>query len=106
MERVAVARDRRVGAFLLFERHELGQPVLRKNAFLEEGDVYLKIERRGSRIYGFTSKDGKHWAQLKPIDTVWPSQLKVGINAINSGNEPFQVRFEELTSKGKAPSGS
>jgi regulation of enolase protein 1 (concanavalin A-like superfamily) len=106
LERGAVVNKGKVGTFAIFEEREGGSRGAQHNGQLTPGTAYLKIERRGSRIYGFTSKDGKHWAQLKPIDTVWPSELKVGINAINSSNEPFQVRFEELTFKGKAPSGS
>ena len=73
MERGAVTRDRRVGAFLLFERHDLGQPVLRKNGFLEEGDVYLKIERRGSHVSGSYSTDGQQWVEAEPISINWPA---------------------------------
>lgn len=67
---------------------------------LTPGNAYLKLERRGNRIFGFTSKDGKNWVALRPIDTVWPTKMKVGLNAINSSNAPFSLRFEEFSLKG------
>ncbi len=54
--------------------------------------------RRGSRIFGFVSKDGQNWTgKLRPIDTVWPSEVKIGIDAVSSSSEPFAVRFEDLS---------
>jgi regulation of enolase protein 1 (concanavalin A-like superfamily) len=97
MERGAVTRDRRVGAFLLFERHDFGQPVLRKNGFLEEGDVYLKIERRGSQVSGSYSTDGQQWVEAEPISINWPARLKVGLDAVNSAFTSLSVRFEEFS---------
>ena len=105
LERGAMVRGGKVGSFAVFEEREGGSSGAQHNGQLTPGTTYLKLERRGSRILGFTSKDGSHWTQLKPIDTVWPSQLKVGVDAINSSNEPFKVRFEELTFKGQAPGG-
>ena len=65
------------------------------------GTVYYRLERRGSRIVGAVSADGKRWGTLKPIDTVWPPSVKVGVVAINSSSEPFTVTFEEFTVRGK-----
>jgi regulation of enolase protein 1 (concanavalin A-like superfamily) len=106
LERGAMIKGGKLGSFAIFEEREGGSSGAQHNGQLTPGTTYLRLERRGSRILGFTSKDGSHWTQLKPIDTVWPSQLKVGVDAINSSNEPFKVRFEELTFKGKAPEGS
>ena len=106
LERGALINRGRLGTLAIFEEREGGSSGAQHNSQLTPGTAYLKLERRGSRIYGFTSKDGTHWTQLKPIDTVWPPQLKVGVDAINSSNEPFKVRFEELKIKGKSPDGS
>jgi regulation of enolase protein 1 (concanavalin A-like superfamily) len=97
MERGAVLRNSRVGALLLCQKHEGDGPLLRKNAFLEEGDVYLKLERRGRHIAGFYSTDGQQWAETSPIEVDWPARLKVGLSAVNSAFTPLSIRFEEFS---------
>ncbi len=104
LERGAVVRQGKVGTFSIFEEREGGSRGAVHNGQLTPGTAYLRVERRASRIFGFTSKDGKHWTQLKPIDTVWPGTLKVGLDAINSSNKPFTLRFEELSFKGTTSS--
>jgi regulation of enolase protein 1 (concanavalin A-like superfamily) len=99
LERGAVVNRGKIGTFAIFEEREGGSRGAQHNGALTPGTAYLKLERRGNRIYGFTSKDGKHWTELKPIDTVWSGPLKVGVNAINSSDAPFQVRFEEFSFK-------
>jgi regulation of enolase protein 1 (concanavalin A-like superfamily) len=94
MERGAVLRDRRVGAFLLYTQYQPDQPALERNAFVEAGDVYLKIERRGSRVLGFYGTDGHEWAETAPLEITWPARLKVGLDAVNSAFSPLAVRFE------------
>ena len=61
------------------------------------GATYLRLERRGHRILGFTSKDGKNWARLEPMETSYPSKIKVGFYAINGCTEPFTARFEDFS---------
>ena len=97
IERGAALRNARVGALLLCQKHEGGEPPVRKNAFLEEGDVYLKLERRGGRIAGYYGTDGEQWAETGPIEINWPARLKVGVSAVNSAFTPLSVRFEEFS---------
>jgi hypothetical protein len=59
------------------------------------------LERKGSRILGAISRDGAAWKQLKPIDTVWPSKLRVGLLAISTSSDPFSVKFEQCDLKTK-----
>ncbi len=89
----------KVNTFATFEEREGGSRGAVHNGPLTPGTTYLTLARRGSRLFGLISKDGQHWTQLKPIDTVWPADLKVGLVAINSSNEPFSVRFEDLSFK-------
>jgi regulation of enolase protein 1 (concanavalin A-like superfamily) len=97
LERGAVLRNSRVGALLLWQKHDGEEPPAHKNAFLEEGDVYLKVERRGSRLAGFYSTDGEQWGETAPMEINWPARLKVGLSAVNSAFSPLSVRFEEFT---------
>jgi hypothetical protein len=65
--------------------------------------VYLRVERRNNRILGYTSKDGKNWARLDPMETSYPAVLKVGFYAINGCTDPITVRFEGFSfNQGKA----
>ena len=61
----------------------------------------MRIERKGSRITGSSSIDGTKWKELKPIDTVWPTKLKLGLTAITTSSEPFTVKFEDFVLKQK-----
>lgn len=96
LERGAIVRGGKAGTFALFEEREGGSTGAQHNGPLTPGTTFLRMERRGKTIYGRVSKDGKNWTDLKPIDTVWPAKLRVGLNAINSSNEPFTVTFEEF----------
>jgi regulation of enolase protein 1 (concanavalin A-like superfamily) len=97
MERGAVRRGEGIGSFLLFEHHELGRLKARHNGFLEEGDVSLKIERRGRRVAGSYSTDGQQWAEAEPMEVAWPARLRVGVDAVNSASSPLELRFEGLS---------
>jgi regulation of enolase protein 1 (concanavalin A-like superfamily) len=104
MERGAALNKGRIAAVLLLERHELGRVVARNNARIEEGDFYLKIERRGGRIVGSYGTDGRAWAEAKAIEVDWPARLNVGLDAVTSSFSPLSVRFEEF-SIAKPPAG-
>jgi regulation of enolase protein 1 (concanavalin A-like superfamily) len=102
LERAAMLRKGKVGTIVLFEEREGGYRGAIHNEVFPGGDCFLRMQRRGSRIFGSISFDGSRWKNLHPIDTLWPSRLKVGLSAINSSTQPFAVRFEEfmLTAKG------
>jgi hypothetical protein len=46
---------------------------------------------------GYTSKDGKNWAKLDPMEPSYPPTLKVGLYAINGCTDPVSVRFENFS---------
>jgi serine/threonine protein kinase len=83
--------------FAIFEEHIAGRGVVDHNGPLNSGTTYLRLARRGSTIHGFTSSDRRYWSQLEPIRGVRTAKLQVGLDAINSGNAPFTVRFEQLS---------
>lgn len=99
--------------YLRFERAALGRGgggthyatlQLRKDGRLanpQEGeipdqDLYLRLERRGSRILGALSPDGVRWRYLAPITVAFPQRIKVGVDAINTSSERFSPVFSEL----------
>lgn len=106
LERFAVLRKGRVNPFIAFVEREGGYEGAVHNVGYPGGDCYLRMERRGSRIAGYTSTNGTQWKQLKPIDTLWPSRLKVGLSACNCTTEPTSVKFEKFTLTGKVVEGT
>ncbi len=106
LERFAISRNGKVSSFILFVEREAGYQGADHNEGYPGGDCYLRMERKGSRIAGSISLDGTKWKQLKPIDTLWPTQLKVGLAATNSNSDPLRVQFEEVTLTGKVVEGT
>ena len=101
LERAAVARPGRINTYVNFEEVEGGTRGASHNEVMKGGDCWVRMERKGSRIHGSISFDGTTWKQLKPIQTVWPTKLKVGVIATSSSGLPFSVAFEEYEMKGK-----
>lgn len=101
--RAAINRSGKIGEFAAFEEREWGTRGALNNRGIDPGGVYLRVERRNNRILGYTSKDGKEWARLDPMETSYPSTLKVGLYAINGCSDPVSMRFEDFQfSQGKA----
>jgi regulation of enolase protein 1 (concanavalin A-like superfamily) len=97
LERGAVLRGSKVGSYIAFEEREGGYRGAVHNEVYPGGTCWLRLERKGSRITGAVSMDGRTWKALKPIDTIWPAKLKIGLAAINSSSEPFTLKFEEFS---------
>jgi len=95
-ERYAFLRGNRYATAIAFQEREGGYAGAEHNENFPGGDCYLRLERRGSRILGSVSFDGQAWKPLKPIDTIWPLQLKVGLAAITTSSSPFSVEFEDF----------
>jgi regulation of enolase protein 1 (concanavalin A-like superfamily) len=96
LERGAMTRGGKRSTFVAFQESEFGYSGAVHNETFPPGPCYLRLERKGNRISGAVSADGKAWKQLKPIDTYWPAKLKVGQVAISSSSEPFTATFEEF----------
>jgi regulation of enolase protein 1 (concanavalin A-like superfamily) len=99
LERAAVARGKNVNTYVQFSELEGGTAGAVHNEPMKGGDCWLRMERKGSRIHGSISFDGKTWKDLKPIQTVWPTKLKIGVAAVSSSGLPFAVTFEEFVVK-------
>ncbi|HEX5272673.1 MAG TPA: DUF1349 domain-containing protein [Gemmataceae bacterium] len=100
-ERTAFLRGGKFITGVAFQEREGGYNGALHNEQFKAGDCYLRLERKGSRIHGAISSDGSTWKQLKPIDTVWPEKLKVGLTAITTSSQPFTVKFEDYDLKVK-----
>ncbi|HEX8297053.1 MAG TPA: hypothetical protein VF593_12175 [Chthoniobacteraceae bacterium] len=64
----------------------------------KEGPVFLRLERRGSKIFGAVSADGITWDVLEPkeVPAAWPQELQTGVVAISTSKEEFNPRFSKL----------
>ena len=60
-----------------------------------DGDVYLRAERRGNRLYLSRSSDGRIWFPYKVsnLDGM-PATVQVGVVAINTTDDAFGADFE------------
>lgn len=103
--RAAINRNNKISEFAAFEEREWGTRGALNNRGIEPGGVYLRVERRNNRILGATSKDGKTWARLDPMELGYPATLKVGLYAINGCTEPMSVRFEDFDLSEKKATG-
>jgi len=98
LERAAVVQDvDKVLHYANFELRKDGKLVeLEGNSFeIPDGDTYLRLERRGGRIFGSFSEDGIRWGSFNPIAVELPKDLKLGVDAINTSTEPFKAEFSE-----------
>jgi regulation of enolase protein 1 (concanavalin A-like superfamily) len=98
LERAAVVQDEnKVLHYANFELRKDGKRAeMESNSFeIPDGDTYLRLERRGGRIFGSFSDDGIRWGSFDPITVELPKDLKLGVDAINTSTEPFKAEFSE-----------
>jgi S1-C subfamily serine protease/regulation of enolase protein 1 (concanavalin A-like superfamily) len=100
-ERCMFGSGARLTTGLLFEEREGGYQAGSHSSFFKLDECYVRLERKGSTIYGGSSTDGKTWKDLKPIDTVYPKKVKIGLHVISTSNQPFTAKFEDFTVKTK-----
>ncbi|MDR3639538.1 MAG: DUF1349 domain-containing protein [Isosphaeraceae bacterium] len=94
--RAAINRNGKISEFAAFEEREWGTRGALNNRGIDPGGISLRVERRNNRILGYTSKDGKTWSRLDPMETSYPATLKVGLYAINGCTDPVTIRFEDF----------
>ena len=94
--RAAINRNGRLSEFAAFEEREWGTRGAVNNRGIQPGGVYLRLERRNNRLLGYTSKDGRNWSRLDPMEPTYPATLKVGLYAINGCTDPISVRFDNF----------
>lgn len=102
LERSAVNRNGKIFPYVNFEEFEGGAHGVTNNETMKGGDCWLRMERKGSRIHGSISFDGTTWKDLKPIQIVWPTKLKIGLQATTTSSLlPWTVTFENYELKTK-----
>lgn len=87
-----------------WELREEGQWVVRGEATvlpLEDKETFLRLERRGDKVLGSVSQDGKEWHELTPIEVKLPETVKIGVAACNLSSKEFAPRFDRFQLKQK-----
>ena len=63
---------------------------------IPDQDTYLRLERRGNRVFNATSPDGIHWSSYEPIELELPETVQLGIVGVTSSDVPLSIQFRDL----------
>lgn len=58
--------------------------------------LFVRIERRGSRLIGYVGYDGLGWMTIGSYVIDLPETVLVGVQAINTSSTPFHAKLEKL----------
>ena len=64
---------------------------------IPDQDTYLRLERRGARVFNATSPDGVHWTSYDPIPLELSESVQFGVVGVSSSDVPLSVKFQDLT---------
>src|SRR5262245_24173007 len=81
LERASLRQARVVKTYANWELRKDGAWELAGHAGvcpLKEKATYLRLQRKGDKILGAASEDGKSWTDLKPLELKLPAKLKLG----------------------------
>jgi len=97
LQRGAVNLDGKIRHYLNFElRKDAELATSLYEIELDDAAIYLRLERRGQKVYGMGSKDGINWKSYDPIDVDFPDVLTAGVEVINSSKSVFSCAFEDF----------
>lgn len=96
LERAALGRGGGGVHYATFQLRQDGRPVNPSEAEIPDQDLYLRVERRGSRILGAVSPDGLRWRYFNPVTVDLSRRVKIGVDAINTSSERFRPIFSEM----------
>lgn len=61
--------------------------------FFTGSSTYLRLTRRGNQVRAAVSGDGVNWIETDPVTVQFPEKIEVGVDAINTSKQPFNVEF-------------
>ena len=95
LQRGTVYLEDKIRHYANFElRRDAELVISRYEMELDERETYLRLERRGKKIYGMASQDGVNWRSYDPIEVDFPESISAGVLVVNSSKEPFACAFE------------
>ena len=62
----------------------------------DDETVFLRVERRGTKLAGLMSRDGAKWESLGETQLASNGPIKVGVAAVNNTAEPFTPEFSDF----------
>jgi regulation of enolase protein 1 (concanavalin A-like superfamily) len=65
------------------------------NPSLSGAEIYLRMERRGDKVFGYHRQDGQEWTPLPPFTVELPRKVKIGVAAV-ALSEPFTASFDQF----------
>jgi regulation of enolase protein 1 (concanavalin A-like superfamily) len=99
LERASVVQEK-AGAvhYANFELRQNGKRVDVENTAIRisDQDAYLRLERRGDRVFGSVSTDGVRWMSFDPYVVNLHAELRLGVAAINTSTAPYKAEFDEF----------
>jgi RNA polymerase sigma factor (sigma-70 family) len=97
LERAQVYTDGEPVPYVNFELRKDGEFARGGDTTVQptEKGTYLRLERRGGKVYGSASNDGIQWAALEPIEIELPKTIKVGLVAGHNTSSGYEPAFEE-----------
>jgi regulation of enolase protein 1 (concanavalin A-like superfamily) len=97
LERAALFRNGEIRHYLNFELREDGQCTISRGGHnLDNQDTFLRLERRGDKIFAKSSQDRVSWFAYPAMKVKFPPKIRVGMVAVNSSSDALDVTFSEL----------
>lgn len=96
LERASLVRGGQSQRYLLFEHLRPGVPHSEQDASYGGGPIHLRLERRGSQVFGAYRTGGAAWHTLNPFPFS-AGRVQVGVDAVNTASAPFRVKFRGFT---------
>lgn len=97
LERAGMIRDGAFISYVNFEHFSGGRRAFSKGREFQDRPSYLRLEHREGKVFASASYDGVTWAPFAPLEIRLPSELKLGVTAVNSSTKPFVAELEDLT---------
>jgi hypothetical protein len=99
LERAALVKGGELKTYANWELRKDGEWVLvgaERVRPLEGKETYLRLERKGDKVLGSVSEDGKTWHALNPIDLKLPKKVKLGVAAGTTSTDTFSPRYDSF----------
>jgi hypothetical protein len=99
LERAALVKGGELKTYANWELRRDGEWVLvgaERVRPLEGKETFLRLERKGDKVLGSVSEDGKKWHALNPIDLNLPKRVKLGVAAGTTSTDTFSPRYDSF----------